>query len=83
MAKKDDKFTDEWGRVVARQRYDNTRNLATMDQTSEEAPQDACDKRREPAYTNVVPSNWLRGMGKGEAEGKPGFDHVGKNPKGK
>lgn len=52
-------------------------------QESEETPQAECDKRREPEYSNEVPDNWLRGMGKGEAEGKPDFDHVGKNPKGK
>lgn len=32
-----------------------------------------------PKYSNDTPNNWLRGMGKGEAEGKPSFDHVG-NP---
>lgn len=32
-----------------------------------------------PGYENDTPDNWLRGMGKGEAEGKPNFDHVG-NP---
>jgi hypothetical protein len=37
------------------------------------APQ-APEDRQAPGYSNMTPSNWLRGMGKGEAEGKPGFD---------
>jgi hypothetical protein len=35
-----------------------------------QAPED----RQAPGYDNDVKSNWLRGMGPGEAEGKPGFD---------
>jgi len=42
---------------------------------SEERRQDYCDKRREPEYTNKVSINsWLRGGGKEQAMGKPGFD---------
>jgi hypothetical protein len=36
-------------------------------------PQSMNDKRGS-SYDNDVPANWLRGMGKGEAEGKPSFD---------
>ncbi len=38
-----------------------------------QAPQSVNDKHG-PKYDNDVASNWLRGMGKGEAEGKPSFD---------
>ncbi len=33
------------------------------------------EDRQGPKYDNDVPNNWLRGMGPGEATGKPGFDH--------
>lgn len=36
-------------------------------------PQSPTD-RQAPGYDNDVGPNWLRGMGKGEAEGKPSFD---------
>lgn len=36
-------------------------------------PQNPMD-RHEVGYDNDVGPNWLRGMGKGEAEGKPSFD---------
>jgi len=35
-----------------------------------QAPED----RQAPGYSNMTPSNWIRGMGPGEATGKPGFD---------
>lgn len=38
-----------------------------------QAPQFPEDKHG-PKYDNDVASNWLRGMGPKEAEGKPGFD---------
>ncbi len=38
-----------------------------------QAPQ-AVNDQHLPNYANDVGSNWLRGMGKGEAEGKPSFD---------
>jgi hypothetical protein len=38
-----------------------------------QAPQDPIDKHG-AKYDNDVASNWLRGMGPKEAEGKPGFD---------
>lgn len=34
----------------------------------------AQEARHAPGYDNEVPPNWLRGMGKGEATGKPAFD---------
>lgn len=80
MADKSGKFIDEWGRSVARARYSQPHVL--LDQKTEEAPECPPDKRG-PDYSNNAPNNWLRGMGKGEAEGKPDFDHVGKHPKGK
>lgn len=86
MANRSGLFTDEWGKKVASQRYDGkseSKIHAKMDWKTEETPQDTCDKRREPEYSNNVARNWLIGCGKGEAEGKPSFDHVGKHPKGK
>lgn len=38
-----------------------------------QAPQSVNDKHS-PNYDNDVAPNWLRGMGKGQAEGKPNFD---------
>lgn len=32
------------------------------------------DNLQAPNYSNDVASDWRRGMGPGEAEGKPGFD---------
>ena len=73
MAKDKGQFTDEWGKSAAKERYGNaTSDSKLMSQTTEEAPQDSCDKRA-AGYDNNVPSNWLRGMP--SAEGKPGFDH--------
>lgn len=48
---------------------------ANVPQTSPEyqKPQ-AQEDRQGPTYDNDVPNNWLRGMGKSEACGKPGFD---------
>lgn len=37
---------------------------------------------QDPKYANNTPSNWLRGVGPGQAQGKPGYDLTGKNPKG-
>lgn len=36
-------------------------------------PQDR-EGRHDASYDNDVGANWLRGMGKGEAEGKPFYD---------
>ncbi len=40
-----------------------------------EAPQ-AINDHHGPGYDNDVGANWLRGMGKGEACAKPGFDYT-------
>ena len=48
----------------------------TMDQTSQEAPQDYCDQRREPDYSNNTKEKWLTGAV--QATEKPGFDHTKK-----
>lgn len=46
-----------------------------LDETSRQmqAPQAVNDKHG-PGYDNDVAPNWLRGMGPGQAEGKPSFD---------
>lgn len=54
------------------------------------APQDQCYPQklgdsgnlRGPSYDNDVASDWRRGMGVGQAEGKPGYVKTGPNPKG-
>ena len=38
-----------------------------------QAPQ-AVNDQHLPSYDNDVAPNWLRGMGKNQAEGKPNFD---------
>lgn len=50
-------------------------NQPTLDETGREmqAPQ-AVNDHHLPGYDNDVPANWLRGMGPGEATGKPSFD---------
>lgn len=55
------------------------KNLGLVDQPACENGDICCEPqapedRQAPGYMNMTPSNWLRGMGKGEAEGKPGFD---------
>lgn len=44
---------------------------------SQQAPQCPEDAHG-PKYDNDTPDNWLRGMGPGEAEGKPGYDKTRK-----
>jgi len=41
-------------------------------------PQSEMDKQAK-GYENDVASSWLRGMGPGEAEGKPGYDKTGRH----
>lgn len=50
-----------------------------MDQRSEEAPQDYCDQRREPDYSNKTSEKWLTGAV--QATEKPGFDKNSKTGK--
>ena len=76
MAKKSGQFTDEWGKATASERYGKPHE-PTLSQESVEAPQCPEDKRG-PDYDNNTPDNWLRGMGKDQACGKPGFDHGSK-----
>lgn len=45
-----------------------------------QAPQSVNDGHG-PKYDNQVAPNWLRGMGNGEACGKPSFDYQSKNIK--
>lgn len=39
------------------------------------------DNLQAPGYSNLVANDWRRGMGPKQAEGKPGYDLTGKNPK--
>lgn len=50
-----------------------TDGMSSPGDTDGQKPQ-CCEDRQAPGYDNDVAPNWLRGMGKGEAEGKPGFD---------
>lgn len=43
--------------------------------SSEYQKPQAQEGRQAPGYDNDVGANWLRGMGKGEACGKPSFDY--------
>lgn len=73
------KNTEKWGRDTARERYGSVaspRSGTGLGDPNNEAPQNPEDKRG-PDYDNNTPDNWLRGMGKGEAEGKPSFDKSG------
>jgi len=36
---------------------------------------------QDPKYSNDVANDWRRGFGPGQAEGKPGYDYTGKNPR--
>jgi len=71
--------TDGEGTAMKRYGSEMRQNLndaaVTLNQETEEAPQDACD-RRGPDYSNNTPVNsWLVGGGKQQAIGKPGYDH--------
>lgn len=70
MAKIQD--VQKWGLVTADRRYGSIKAKGG-NASCECSPQFPEDKHG-PGYDNDVASNWLRGMGKGEAEGKPGFD---------
>ena len=50
-------------------------NQPKLDETGRvmQAPQGVNDEHL-PSYDNDVASNWLRGMGKGQATDKPSFD---------
>ncbi len=51
-------------------------NQPKLDETGRvmQAPQAVNDEHL-PNYDNDVGANWLRGMGKGQACGKPNFDY--------
>lgn len=74
MPKEQPHEMQKWGRDTARERYGKLHE-PPLSQKSEEAPQCPEDKRG-PDYDNNTPDNWVRGMGKGQAEGKPGFDKL-------
>lgn len=47
--------------------------MAKTKESNDQEPQ--CPEDKHGAnYNNDTPNNWLRGMGPGEAEGKPSFD---------
>lgn len=61
------------GRDMAKQRYGAAKPVAGGHGWASTMPQDIEDKH-DTCYDNDVPDDYLRGMGKGEAEGKPDFD---------
>ena len=63
---------EKWGRKTADRRYGSIK--PNKDNASCECSPQSPEDKHGPGYDNDTPSNWLRGMGKGEAEGKPGFD---------
>ena len=52
--------------------------MGAEDQSQPESPVD----KHGPGYSNDVAPDWRRGMGPNQAEGKPGYDRTGPNPKG-
>lgn len=71
------KHLEKWGRHKAQERYGSLKSheRATGEHQAPQAPED----KHADKYENDTPSNWLRGLGKSEAEGKPNFDnHKGK-----
>lgn len=66
------KNVEQYGRDTARERYGKLETVDAPDPSAQkcQCPEDAHGK----AYSNDTPSNWLRGMGKNHAEGKPSFD---------
>lgn len=63
---------EKWGLKTADRRYGGIKpdKEPVNCECSPQSPED----KQAPGYNNDVASNWLRGMGKGEAEGKPSFD---------
>lgn len=68
---------EKWGVKTADRRYGSIKENKEVS-NCECAPQFKEDQWA-PGYCNDTPDNWLRGMGKGEAEGKPGFDKTPKS----
>ena len=66
------KNQSEWGKATAASRYGSASGSIAAPK-NEQAPQCPEDKQA-PGYHNDTPDNWLRGMGPGQAEGKPNFD---------
>lgn len=65
------KNTSKWGTDTAKERYGGGKTFSPpTDQSHPQSPED----KQGPDYSNDTPDNWLRGMGKGQAEGKPGFN---------
>ncbi len=67
------KHLEAWGRETARSRYGSPQNGGKSAGQEDQKPQFPEDQHAKD-YDNGTPANWLRGMGKGEAEGKPSFD---------
>lgn len=67
--------TEKWGRAKARERYGAPKSggMAAEDHSQPQKLGDA-NNLQGPGYDNDTPNTWLRGGGKGDAEGKPSFD---------
>lgn len=66
------KNSADWGKDKAKERYGASKSDgmgAPTDQCYPESPND----KMAPGYANNVAPDWRRGMGPGQAEGKPGF----------
>lgn len=71
------KHLEAWGRSTAKSRYGDLK-AGDKGGVETQAPQFVEDQHA-AKYDNDTGANWTRGMGKGEAEGKPAFDkHKGK-----
>jgi len=67
-----------WGEQKATERYGGTTKTFPSPEIANKPQRlgDPNNLQDLPRYDNIVPSNsWLRGGGKSQAEGKPGFDH--------
>jgi hypothetical protein len=69
----DYKSVEQWGRDKAKARYTGGRD--TLGKNVEHQKPQMPEDKQDAKYDNDTPSDWLRGMGKSEAEGKPSFDH--------
>lgn len=69
--------TEKWGRAKARERYGVSKTGDVNNAPDASKPQKLGDANnlQGPGYDNDTPDIWLRGGGKGGAEGKPSFDH--------
>lgn len=66
------KSVQKWGLDTAKERYGSVGKTVApcVEHQAPQAPED----KHGSSYDNDTPSNWLRGMGKDHAEGKPSFN---------